>query len=689
MAQPCCIVMKRITQWTITLLLALALIARVWSEIQRDWLPPIDGPYQTINWCRRLLEGQVMGRDFPIFHGPGIVWYHLPFVAIFGGTVKGALAAYHGACALIIWIPVAISARMGGASRHQAAWLGLMMVGAFSCIPGPLYDSVTPAGNMLATRIALCLLAVMAFWLWKDRLSARSTFPWLAGISAGLTLSISQEQGISVGLAFASAALILARRAGSWRSQVANLGKGLAAMLATYLVLVTVFTFGHPLGYLRFAWQELPQNQFWFFGGPPRLFIGNWKDLLDVGLVVKPLAQVLLIWVPVIAVCLRRLRRIPVPILFLAAYSCFVLHPMAGYLSFHYFAAPTYAGLVAWAFLAPHLIVDFRKSLEKRFPGLSAPGLTAPILLTCGVALLGMQASKNLLRPIIGKQGPAAPVFAFQDHFSGEAQKPGGQPSLSATQAALEMTRLVKAEGGQPWSLFAGPVEEQLGLFQPSGFDYVFFAMNEESKARYLDSFRHSRMDCVILSRQSQSKDAQWLAKSYWELHHEILVNFEPSIAIGTQFLWSRRKSAVMEESREVHARLDSSPTKFVLHFTAELGSSSARLYVCRFRYTVASGPVPLLSRRLARLVVTAAGIRHWQNTGLPIPPPGKECLFDLPIIADSNGPVELQLELVSPFGAAPLMIDECSVRSLDGFDDVSLAAFVDDEWSYQLKSER
>ena len=81
---------NRLTQiaWLTLIFLMVASSLSVWSEVVRDWLPPVDGPYQTANACRRILAGQIPGRDFVVFHGLGLNWYHVPFYALLGGNIQ-------------------------------------------------------------------------------------------------------------------------------------------------------------------------------------------------------------------------------------------------------------------------------------------------------------------------------------------------------------------------------------------------------------------------------------------------------------------------------------------------------------------------------------------------------------------------------------------------------------------------
>ena len=48
-----------------------------------------DGAFQLLNPMRRLMEGQVIGRDFNFFHGVGVPWIHLPFYVLFGQGIFG------------------------------------------------------------------------------------------------------------------------------------------------------------------------------------------------------------------------------------------------------------------------------------------------------------------------------------------------------------------------------------------------------------------------------------------------------------------------------------------------------------------------------------------------------------------------------------------------------------------------
>ncbi len=665
--------------WLLISGLFLALILVVLAEARRDWLPAVDGPYQTINACRQIMGGAMPGRDFMVFHGLGTVWYHSFFYALLGGTVAGSVAAYVTACMAVVWMPSTLAGRFAGLSRSWALVMGLVAVNGMLLIPPPVYDAVFPGGNMLGTRISLSLtIALVAWRIFQRTQLSPVRLGMLAGCVPGFALLVSQEQGMSLGAAVVFSALwfCLVRRQFGFGDLLKGALGSLVTLLGIYFGGVFVLSGGSPASYLHFAWVEIPQNQFWFFGKPPKCIIEP-SDLIDVKEILFPAVCALLFWLLAFVVrwkfrVLRAAgseRRLEGALLcFLIIYCIGSLHPLAGYKGQHYFAPAIHAGLIACVIAIAPLVPWLREKWGER-----------RLLVVLGVVTLafcGMELGKNQLRTLIKKGKGEPPALVL---IEGGA----GVPDNGAEMGEAErVRRFVEAIGpnGKVWGTFSGPVEEALGQAPNSRFDYVIYALSEESEVEYLESFQEFAPTHVITGRESSGWIFQWMMKRYWRFYREVALNFEPVMAVNGRVLWRRRdlgREDFVETEVQFSTKFETQGAK--LSFEVEAPDDEVTLHEVRLRYRLKNPPVPILSQRLTRLGVRAKGVPNWQEIGIRVKQNDEWTDFEFPVIVTGSRSVELDLRVISPFGAPEIEFEKIEVVRLDGGSPLGLLVLQND----------
>jgi hypothetical protein len=679
-----------LVSWLILVILMAASAFSVWTEVSRDWLPPVDGPYQTANACRRILAGQIPGRDFVVFHGLGINWYHVPFYAIFGGTIKGTLAAYFTAGAVIIPFTLVLAARLGGFG-WRASWIaGMLIINVMLVVPGPSYNAVIPSGNMLGTRIALSLLPMMGalLLLRKKRPVWQQTLA--IGSAIGVAMAISQDQGISL-LAGSAVAFFFARARGSqWKVCMACGVGGLLASALVYLVLVTIMTMGEPREYLEFAWKRIPENQFWLFGASTHFF-GTWKDLWNMKYVIIPGIVTLFLWAG--ALIVRRLGhggscRDTMLMPLMVWYSLAALHPLLGYLSGHYFASAMYAALVMVAFS----LCSFWTACHQRFSG----RITALIPHT-GVAvalmLCGMEYTKNSLRKVFGKSYLPIPSLSFTaeyDQFVGQLDPEGR--GLTATRQAEVVKNIIGSEG-RVWSTLSGQERESLGIIPQGRHDYIVYVLGESARQRWLDDFAKADPDWLLTTRQSSGGLEQWMNKIYWEWYKDVALRYEPVMALNQELIWRKRQGNLHQwQSTQVAVETDLGEDRNEISFAADSLHALPQLYEVKFRYKLSQDPLPLVSRRLCRVMVDRETTNRWKRQSLEVKPGDHWLEATVPVITRAGEHVTLRVSAISPAGTPMLEVKEVSVVKLTGCAPLTPAALESDATaheSYQTQKSR
>jgi hypothetical protein len=648
--------------WLIGICLA-SFIAAIGAEVARDWLPAVDGPYQTINACRRVMDGQWPGEDFVVFHGIGTIWYHSIFYAILGGNLSGSIAAYLAACFAIVWVPSALAARYAGYPQWLAAALGLLVVNVLLVTPGPLYDVVYPGGNMLGTRIGLSLTVVMIFAFLLRRMHSRRGKSAVLGAGAAIGFWISQEQGMSMSASLLALGLwlVVTKRVG-WREFGVDACTALVSLIVVYVSGLSLLSGGGIARVLDFSWIQIPDNQFWFFGKPPR-FINSARDLLDAKDIMIPAAFALSPWIGAFIASFMR-RNSPSEseralTILLMAYALFSLHPLAGYKSAHYFASMGHAGFVV-------LLLKSRGCWEWANKRLGERKLMYA-LVAMGCLCLGLELAKNQLRSLLGKEYLQAKAVVYQKN---DAAFVGMSAEVKEAERIQRFAQSI-GPNGRLWSTFAGPEEEALGCFLPARYDYIIYALTEESKNDYLMEFHRYDPTHVITGRESTGAIFQWMAKCYWDFHREILRAYEPVAAVQGRVLWSKRKHAPEQLAEQSHpfSCESANPQQAGIVFSTVEKEDEVGVYEVRLKYRLNEDPVPFLSRRLSRISVLAEGVPQWQQIGIRVKQYDASCEFRFPVIRrGSNEPVKINLQSLSPFGAPNLVIEKVELVRLSGY---------------------
>jgi hypothetical protein len=657
----------RLTQlaWLTLILLMIASSLSVWVEVARNWLPPVDGPYQTANACRRILAGQVPGRDFVVFHGLGLNWYHVPFYALMGGSIQGTVASYFTAGALVIPIPLIFAARLGGFSWRASMIVGLLLINVMLVVPGPSYNAVMPGGNMLGTRIALSLLPVMSALLFMRTKRPVWQSTVAVGAAIGVAMSVSQDQGISL-LAGSAMAFFFAKAIRTnWKISLAAGVRALLTSATVYLLLVTVMSAGEPQEYLTFAWKRIPENQFWLFGASSAFF-GTWKDLLNKTFVIVPTVVTVMMWFG--ALIVRRIggadradRGMILP--WMAWYAVASLHPLLGYLSGHYFASAMYAALVIVAVSIP----SFWHAIQGRI-GIRLTALIPAAGVAMAALLCGLEFSKNSLRKVLGKSYLPIPSLSYVNEFDAiVAQEDPEGRGLTASRQAEVVKNIVGPEG-KVWSILAGQEREALGVLPKGRHDYIVYVLGDKARQQWLADFAEADPDWILTTRQSSGGLEQWMNKIYWEWYKEVAIHYEPVMALNQELIWRKREG----ENHAWHIKdvASQSAAQGNLHsitFQADQESDLPQLYEVSFRYRLIADPVPVVSRRLCRVMIDRDTPYNWKMQSLEVKP-GDEWLEALvPVITRSGENVALTVQPISPAGAPNLEIQEVKVIKMTG----------------------
>jgi hypothetical protein len=486
---------------------------------------PADGAFQTFNPLRRIAAGQHGGVDFQFFHGLGLPYLLYPLFALGGKTIFSAelsreLISVFAFFLTLIGIAAAASRDREFTIVASAAAFSVSMSFNFLVMGGI---------SLLGLRsTAPVLLAIVLLMPWRD--AAR--FAVSAAVIAA-AFALGTEQGIAVVVAFGAMQTLMAVKHRTLRPLVhaaASIASGLAAYIGFLLIV------GGPSGCLkalRYAFRNVPADQFWYFGSPPNMFFSRWSDVFGDPFFAPSFAFCLTLTLIVVAILWRtrseRGERMLHAVAVLLIYGLLSSAAYFGY-TFGGNALPMLrAALLAIVALAAYGRAEYRHRGNPRTRSVAfATVYSFLALLAIADSIVSISDLKTLV---------ASRYRTFVENGRRWELSPRWQWDLAIAHRVIGSP----AAGTKPriWCTFSGLVDADYGTFNPS-FDYIFHAIGEENRRAYFSAFQRTRPDYVETLRPVAVHYERWLREMHWDFYSELLHNYELA-AITSHSLWWKR----------------------------------------------------------------------------------------------------------------------------------------------------
>jgi len=234
-----------------------------------------NGTFQLYNPLRRLLDGEVLARDFPFFHGVGVPLLHFPLFYIMGHN----LFAVEVAKLLVSPILFLVSSFFLFWAYFRNVKKSIFATSIFTIISIDAIDAIWAGNSLLGLRTTFPFIAA-AFMLWhpnwhiiagKNKINLY--YPILYTIM-GLSVACGTEQGLAFILAYViiKAIRYIRSKETTKKKIMMFFGELFGVAIAVYAVL-SIMTLGHAHDALRYALIEVPKDQGWYFGAPPNSFL--------------------------------------------------------------------------------------------------------------------------------------------------------------------------------------------------------------------------------------------------------------------------------------------------------------------------------------------------------------------------------------------------------------------------------
>ena len=636
--------------WPLLLLLAVC-----WYHLVECFLSispfdeiPYDGPFQLLNWIRRIDHGQLPGRDYNCFHGIGLPYLHYPLYKLLGGGVFALEFSRQFVCRFAtIAVYLIISKLITKKYTLGIVWL------SFGLLPG-VYDlqiralnalldstimkvseSADPMYNSIGVR-GLCPLLFLSCFYLADTLGVRIakvillTLSYLMGIEHGTALLLGVAVNVPVSFAL------------SWKfPHLREVSMSLlwlfiwscAALSGTLLLLLGIEGLNK---FITFHYQYQFQDQTWYFGVA---FVNYFLDgagaysLMMLAIFILQVIFGSLFYLYTMnrlvkndAADSQRLLGMMVGIV----YALLSLSPMLGYLS--------RLNMIAFQrVIILYLSVPLYKKLGNvcgRYPRVFQ------------AAILLVLAAQIFYCGYLTKQCKTA-------HYSERFEK-----YLADCQIVLQEKN---ADPNRPllWSTYSSIMEAQLELMHPTEWDYIIHALGKD-RDKYCEQFQQLK-PLYVQTLSSRNGIEEWLRTSTYRFYRELFGHYRVVKLTPFGIIWKRssEEDAITEEPPLVFQDLDRSRFTIPAEYVGKDQSILAVEVTYKTQHALSF--IPLLGKN-PRFLVRAIGSRMKYEISLP---PGERTHTFL-VFPKPNKPVELEFVIRGLRYHAGITLEKMSVTRLN-----------------------
>lgn len=558
---------------------------------------PTDGAFQTFNPLRRIAAGQHGGVDFQFFHGLGVPYLLYPLYALFGKTLYSAEISRE----IISMFAFALSvvAILYAASRDT--WTTIVWTTAGLALFQTVFQPLAVASNSLLGLRSTAPVFFAAALLWPARTGTRVIG---CGFALALSLALGTEQGLAIIVAFAAMQMLLAMKSRRLRP----LAEGAASVtVGVFGYLLFLLIVGGPAGCrnaLRYAFKDVPGDQFWYFGSPPNAFLSRWIDV-----VTEPYLMAALVFTLIAAaVVLIWFRRASAPD------DERVLHAVAVLLIYGLLSGTAYLGIsfrtnrlpmlravfFALLTLLAHFTVRYLRNRNSAVHRVVRSSIYAFVLL---LVITDAWMSVLDVDTII--------LHRYRSYVAA-----GRHPRLSPRwQWDLAIAhRVIGPADAKPriWSTYAGLIHSDYGVFNPS-FDYIIHALGEENRRAYVDTFRSTKPEYVETMRRSLFGYEDWLRSMHWDFYSELFHHYTLVAVTSHSLWWKLGRAAPLVEHDAGSLNVPPERQFVALHLPHFESRLAVAVVTLKYRLTNPWAHVPMLGQ-LPRHLVAVHGAA---NSGL------------------------------------------------------------------------
>lgn len=517
---------------------------------------PTDGPLQLYNALRRLLDGQVLGRDFHFFHGSGTALIHyIPFL-IFGRDLFASEFSRNLISPILFLVSTYVVLY---AICRQRFLPFILTLGFFivSLVGLPSLSSVLvwPGNALMGVRsfVPLFILAcIILFYQTKLTLFSMRIIDILASILVAVSYAVGTEQGIA---AFAGYVFFLFLRDyfvenRTFLYTICSFLKFFLLTLVSISLLFFAISGSGAYEALIYSIRDVSADQFWYFGVPPNNLIGSVDSGSSLSSYTLPLVNLILsrfgifylfsvFFLAVIFYLSKkchdmRILGIMMGSMYILFYGLFSTFSLFGYASFYYLSI-IFRCLIFVGFAILFVLIQKYYS-QRRFP-FSVSGLVLSFLL---IFIFVFNGRVFYLYKILERDLKYTDAYAYEEH-----KVLGSYLSPYWKTEYLIDSEFIKNPSSL-WSMYSGVTEAVNDVFTPAS-DYIIHSLGPDGRREYVRMFKESQPEYVKTIRTNFFRYSVWLYNSHWDLFEYILKNYKVLTKTGHTIIWKRNDNLNVE----------------------------------------------------------------------------------------------------------------------------------------------
>ena len=590
-----------------------------------------NGAFQLMNPLTRLAEGQVIGRDFPFFHGVGVALIHYPLFTLFGEGLFGSEMSRWFTSILLFIVSGLFFFYIWFYRQKDRVWLSLIAFAITFTLTAVFAEVITPSNSLLGIRTVMPVLIALLI-LNREPLHKKvplfrgfgvNRFKIFIGLALAVAVLMGTEHGIAatiayllieLGISVTTQANIKRKTQRLWTAFVEWMKEIIPTIMyaaTSLLVLSSVISHGHPFKLLKYSLITVPGDQFWYFGTEAQGYLR--LDILFAQLAhpsIYPLYIAVVIsaatiWLAKYLNLLTRTEWIAAS--FLVTYGAVTLGSLLGY----YSPAAQLPGMLRVLMLVNSIIITLVVIRFLRSPSRHFPKATILISLACVVLItviaLG-KANEFAIKPL------ARGALHALNGSDSELLGPAWKERLSEFEPHIDAA--INTGHKYPlWSTYASLYENNNGLIHPStdGCDYIIHCLGTDMREQYTKDFVDKRPELVATLRQSYFGFEEWLWGMHPSFYEHLVENYHIIAENDAHILWKRMPQNVHDKSSHTLRVSDSS----VSLPSTEIATSRLIKVTVKYRTDPTYRSLPFVSK-LPRYIVRPEGTTSHLSFSLP-----------------------------------------------------------------------
>ena len=237
--------------------------------------PPLDGTFQIYNALHRIDLGQIIGKDFPFFHGVGTLLLHKPLFFLFGKNIAATEISKNISNILLFFFSTFLFFKALKINwKYNLLSIALLILFLVSKNSPLIFSNHNTIG--VRTFFPIISIALLLLFSQQKKFFTHFRYFILLAILNAITLFISTEQGMAFGAVSILHLFFFSSQKISLKEKFIHFFDFILVTILSFLTLITIFTSFDSIGFiLKFNFIDLPSDQFWYFGSPPHEIIQN------------------------------------------------------------------------------------------------------------------------------------------------------------------------------------------------------------------------------------------------------------------------------------------------------------------------------------------------------------------------------------------------------------------------------